>query len=884
MAWFRRVRNLARTDRLAADIDREIDFHIAERADELVARGMSEEDAAREARRLFGNRAVQRDRTRDADVAGWLESLAADTRYALRALRAHRGFTAVAVLSLGLGIGANTALFTLIDAAMLKALPVTRPEELVQVTRAADGNEFNNPLWEELQRRQDVFSGIFAFAPERFDLTSGGEVRRTEGDWVSGGFFPALGVRPAAGRLLARADDYRRCPAVAVVSHAFGHAEYGSAAAAVGKRVSLNGHPFTVVGVAEPKFFGVEVGRRSQVYAPLCAQALIRGSGGVLDQGWRWYLAVMGRPRPGVSPDEVRARLAALGPAIHAATVPAQGPPEGREWYLRGTLGVEPAEHGVSALRSRYGSALLALMAVMGVVLLIACANVANLLLARAASRQREIAVRMALGAGRLRLVRQVMVESMILSLTGAAVGVIFSRWASHALVGFLSTRRDAVWLPLEADTRVLGFALAVGVATGLLFGVTPARHAMRVDLQRAMKIKDGRSRERRFAARALVTGQVALSMVLVVTAGLFLGTFYALTTLDPGFRSDGVLLARVDLRNAGYPDAQVATVQRELLDRLRALPGVAAASASVLTPISGSGWNGVVRTGGAADGDVVMLNAVTDGYFRTLGTPLAAGRELLPGDRRGAPRVAVVNEAMARKHFGSRSPLGREIRVEPSPGGAPIQVVGVVRDARYGSLREGAPPTVYLAMAQEEAPSPAADFEIRTGGAALALAPSVARELARVHPGITVEFTTLADQVGASLGRERLLATLSGFLGALALLLAGIGLYGTVSYSVARRRGELGIRMALGAASGRVMRMVLGEVGRMVGLGIAIGAVAALVAGRLISSFLYELAPWDPLTLAGSALVLACGALAAAAAPAWRAARLDPVAALRDE
>jgi predicted permease len=883
MAWFRRVRNLAQTDRLSADIDREIDFHIAERADELVARGMSEEDAAREARRLFGNRAVQRDRTRDADVVGWLESLAADTRYALRALRAHRGFTAVAVLSLGLGIGANTALFSLIDAAMLKPLPVTRPEELVQVTRAADGPDFNNPLWEEFQRRQDAFSGVFAFASERFDLTTGGEVRRADGDWVSGGFFPTLGVRPAAGRLLAPADDYRGCPAVAVVSHAFGRAQYGGAAAAVGKRISLNGHPFTVVGVAEPKFFGVEVGRRSQVYAPLCSQALIRGSEGALDEGWHWYLAVMGRPRAGLAPDEVRARLAALGPAIHAATVPAKGPPEGRQWYLRGRLGLEPAAHGVSALRTRYGSALLALMAVMGVVLLIACANVANLLLARAASRQREIAVRMALGAGRLRLVRQVMVESMILSLAGAAVGVAFSWWASHALVGFLSTRRRAVWLPLEADARVLGFALAVAVATGLLFGVAPARHALRVDLQGAMKARDGRSRERRVAARTLVTGQVALSMVLVVTAGLFLGTFHALTKLDPGFRREGVLLARVDLRNAGFPDERVAGVQRELLERLRALPGVVSASASVLTPISGSGWNGIARAGGAAEGEMVMMNAVTDGYFRTLGTPLVAGRELVPGDRAGAPPVAVVNEAMARRHFGSRSPLGHEIRVEPSPGSAPIQVVGVVRDARYGSLRESAPPTVYLAMAQDE-PSPAADFEVRAGGDALALAPAIAREIARLHPGITVEFTTLADQVGASLGRERLLATLSGFLGALALLLAGIGLYGTVSYSVARRRGELGIRMALGAARGRVVRMVLGEVGRMVGVGIAIGAVAALVAGRLISSFLYELAPWDPLTLAASALVLACGALAAGAAPAWRAARMDPVAALRTE
>ena len=887
MSWYHRFINVLRSTRVSADIDREMAFHIAERADDLMARGMSEADARREARRQFGNRTVQKERTRDADVMTWLESLAADVRYALRALRASPGFALVTILSLGLGIGANTAIFSLINAVVLRTLPVVRPEELVQITigDALGGSVLTNPIWEQVRDRQDAFSGVFAYGGVSLDLTSGGEVRRAQGDWVSGDYFSTLGLRPALGRLITRADDFRGCPPVAVLGYGFWKSEFGGSPTIIGKTISLDRKAHTIVGVTDPSFHGVNVGESIQVYVPLCLRP-------GLDARSNWFLHIIGRPKSGLTTEQVAPRLAAIAPSVFEATVPQHWGATEKADYLTNKLGVRSAPTGLSFVRREYQRSLTVLMVVVALVLLIACANVANLLLARAAVRGREMAIRLAIGAARRRLIRQLLTESVLLAGLGAVVGVVVARWGSALLVGALSRGSFPVFLDLTLDVRVLAFTLSVAVATGILFGLAPAWRATRIDPQAALKtngrgVVEGHSRFT--IGKALVVGQIALSLVLVIGAGLLLGSFRNLTTLDPGFRRDGVLLVSVSLRNSGYPADSYGAVHSELLARFRALPGVEAAGASQMTPISGSAWNDNIKVDGyaqksAGDG-LVYFNEVTDGFFAAMGTPLLAGRDFNETDRPASRPVAIVNETMARKFFNGRSPLGDHYRlVQHDSMSAPIEIIGVVKDAKYRELREETLPTIYLPVAQDAKATPYANYELRTSGPVSALAPAVKAMVAEVNRSIALELTPLSEQLDSSLTRERLLATLSGFFGALALLLAMVGLYGTLSYNVARRRNEIGIRIALGAAQGRVIRLVLGEVTRTVLIGVALGLVAALASTRWVGSFLYGLSPSDPATVVGAAVTLACVALAAGALPAWRAARVEPIAALRDE
>ncbi|HET8657066.1 MAG TPA: ABC transporter permease, partial [Longimicrobiaceae bacterium] len=705
-----------------------------------------------------------------------MDTLLQDLRYAVRQLLRSPGFALVAILSLALGIGANTAIFSLIDVVMLRSLPVVHPERLVQVTIGESSTEFTNPIWEEIRDRQDVFSGSFAYVDQRFDLAMGGVSRPLEGDWVSGGFFPTLGLRPAAGRLTSRSDDHQGCPAVAVLGYGFWQSEYGGDVGVVGRTISLDDHPFEIVGVAPEGFTGVDVGRSTQVFAPLCAKAILEPPTGGLDSHGYWFLRVMGRLKEGVTVEGARARLSALAPAIFAATVPPDWNAKMQQGYLENTLSARPAANGYSDLRDRYGRALSALMIVVGLVLLIACANVANLLLARATSRRREVAIRLAVGAGRGRLLRQLLTEGLLLSLAGAAVGVVFAIWATGILVGFISAGEDRVWLDLTLDGRVLAFTAAVAIVTGVVFGLAPAWRATRVDAQAAMKAADrtiAEGHSRFTAGKALVVVQITLSLVLVMSAGLLLGSFRKLATLDPGFRSQGVLLADLDLRNADYPDEQLGAVKREILERLRAAPGVRAASASEITPISGAGWNGAISVGGFEPRDqrdaLVFFNAVAPDFFATLRTPLLAGREFTSGDRSGSVPVAVINEALAKKFFGSRNPLGARIGLV-QPGAAEthqfVEVVGIVADTKYTSLREDPRELLYLPMSQAGWDRPSINVELRTDGAAASLIPTVEAVSAAVSPRISLEFTTLAGQVASSLSRERLLATLSGFFG----------------------------------------------------------------------------------------------------------------------
>ncbi len=818
------------------------------------------------------------------------DALLQDLRYAIRALRSSPGFAAVAILSLALGIGANTAIFSLIDSVILKTLPVSHPEQLLQVTMGKSAF-YTNPIWEEVRDRQDVFSGIFASGNARFNLAVGGEARYAQANYVAGQFFETLGVHPALGRTLTAADDKRGCPGAAVLSYGFWQKEYAGRADVVGKSISLDNHPFEILGVTEPGFTGVFVGTAVDAYVPICAESIIRSENSYLDGRSTWWLRVIGRPKPGVSSSQAEARLKTLAPAIFDATVPQNWKPDMQADYRKRTLETKPVASGFSDVRNKYQQALYILMAITGVVLLIACANVANLLLARSAARQREIAIRMALGSGRGRLIRQLLTESLLLSLTGAALGVLFAQWGTRLLVRLLSDGAT-VYLNLTVDFRVLAFTAAIAILTGLLFGLAPAWRGTRVDPQSAMKANArGVIEGSRFGiGKALVVLQVALSLLLVVGAGLMLSTFFRLETLNPGFEREHILLTSVDLRNGHYPPERRGAVYREMLERLRAIPGVRSVSDSGMVPISGSTWNNILHLDGYTSkgrfDTLANLNQVSDGFFETLGTAFVGGRDFTTADTPESPQVAIVNQTLANKFFSGENPIGKRFRQENGNKiDDPVEIIGVVKDAKYETLRDDAPPTAYLAMSQKAKPNASLTFEVRSAGAApTALVSAVKSAVADVNRDVSLQFKTLAVQVDESLARERLLATLSGFFGALALLLAMIGLYGVMSYNVARRRNEIGIRMALGAEQSRVLRMVLREVAILIGVGLAIGLVVASGTTRFVESFLYGMKANDPWTLFLAAAVLAFAALLAGFLPARRASRLDPMTALRDE
>jgi len=894
MAWYSRALNLLRPNRVSRDIDREMSFHVAERADDLVNAGMNPADAKREAQRRFGHRSSLRETTRDADMLIWLESFMSDLKHASRALRASPGFTVVAVVSLALGIGANTAIFSLINAVLVRALPVEHPEQLVTVASDSYGSELNYPLWEKLRDSKTGLASSAAYSSTEWDLSSGGQVRIAKGDWVTGDYFSTLGVNPAAGRLISSTEDTNGCAPVAVLGYGFWQSEYGGSSSAIGKSISLTGRSFTIVGVAPQGFFGAAVGRVVQVYAPLCAQEGI-ATGSLDDLRHMWFLSFIGRLAPGTSLTQVNTNVAAAMPSILEAGLAPDEYQDALKNLKAHRISFAEGVTALSSLRQTYSKALLVLMIVVSLVLLIGCANVANLLLARAAAREREIAVRFALGASRIRVIRQLLTETMLLTALGAVAGLLFAKWSSSWLVQLLSSGRTTVGLDLPIDRRVLLFTTAVATLTGLLFGLAPAWRATRTNPQEAIRanargIASGHSRFS--AGKALVIGQVALSLVLVVVAGLLLGTFNRLSSMNPGFVSENVLLVSANVQNAGFGQDQVKQFPEDLMQRIRTIPGVASASASEITPISGSAWNGMMAVPGftptSPKESMVYLNQVTGDYFKTLGTRILAGRSFDGRDRVGTQKVALINESTARKFFANQNPVGQQFRL-PSPGqkaeAVPaIEIIGVVEDAKYSSLKEAPRAVAYLAMNQSDELRPFMSFEVRSTGNMQALTSAIIALAVQSSPRILLSFKKLDDQVAESLTRERLLATLSAFFGVLALLLAMIGLYGTMSYSVSRRRNEIGIRLALGAARSKVLRMVLGEVAGMLAIGIGIGIAGAMAGSRYVASFLFGVKPNDVMTLVWSAAALTTVALLAGAIPAWRAARLDPMLALRED
>ncbi|HYN07661.1 MAG TPA: ABC transporter permease [Vicinamibacterales bacterium] len=818
-----------------------------------------------------------------------------DLRDAIRALRATPVITVVAILSLALGIGANTAIFSILDTLLLRALPVRAPERLAMVSIGADDTSLTNPIWEQIRARPELFDGAFAFGSARFDLAQGGQTEFVDGIWSSAGMFDALGVRPILGRTFVPDDDRRGGGAdgvVAVISYDFWQRRFNGAADTVGRTITIQRVPFAIVGITPPSFFGPAVGRTFDIAVPIGAEPAIRGRDSTLDRRSTWWLTTLVRLKEGQSIEAASGALRGVQPQIREATLPEDWRPQDLESYLKETFQLRPAATGVSGLRARYERPLQTLMVVVGLVLVIACANIANLLLARASARRRELSVRLALGASRLRLARQLLAESLLLSGVGALAGLALAKWGSELLVSQLSTQTSRVFLDLSLDWRVLAFTAAVTIATAILFGVAPAWRAARVAPSEAMTeqsrgvIGEGRTGLR----NTLVVVQVALSLVLVVAAGLFVRTFTALADKSLGFDRDPVLIVSVNAqRSEAAPEERSALYER-VRQAVAAVPGVASAAASVVSPVSGSSWQYAIEIPDRPDlpeaSRGVYVNLVTPDWFKTYGTALIAGRDFNAHDRLGAADVVIVNETMASRLLGTSTPVGRTIRTRGRPGrpARTHEVVGYVRDAVYRSLRDPVPATIYLPLAQQDEIPSSITISLRAGTVAPAtLARSVTAAISAVDRNVALTTRPLADQVNAALIQERLLAMLAGFFGALALLLAGVGLYGVTSYAVGRRRTEIGIRMALGAVPRRVLGLVLRRVAILVTLGVIVGTGVSVWASRYVSTLLFGLEPRDPVTLAGAALVLgAIGALAGWV-PALRASRIDPARVLRE-
>jgi predicted permease len=879
---------------------RELRSYVEIETDENVARGLSPEAARRAAERKLGSELRVREEIYLMNSVRFLDHLWQDLGYGLRSLRLHPGFAVVAVSSLALGVGANSAVFQLLNGIRLRGLPVRDPASLVEVrianrqlaTGAFTGRypQLSNPQWELIRERAEGFSSLGAWGAARFDLASGGEVRPAEGMWVSGGFFEALGVRPALGRLPSRAEDRRACEAPGVVvSHAFWMRELGGRPGAVGDTLRLDGHPFPIVGVAAAGFFGVEVGRSFDVAVPLCAEPIVRGASSGLDKSDVWFLGTVGRLKPGWSLERATAQLAAISPAIFRETVSPRYSKEDAERYQRFSLAVFPFRTGVSTLRRDYEKPLWVLLALTGLVLLVACANLANLMLARASAREREIAVRLAIGASRGRVVRQLTAESMLVAVLGTAAGAWLATVLSGALVAFLSPAPARLALDLSPDPRVFAFTAAIATLTCALFGLVPALRATRVAPASALK-SGGRgataARGRFGLNRLLVVAQVALSLVLGVGALLFAGTLRNLVTLDLGFSPDTILVASLDLRRAGFPPGQRLAVYDTVVDAVAAVPGVLHAARADVVPVSGSVWNETILVGGEAQKDYPSFNRVGPGFFRAMQTPLVKGRDFDERDDRSAPPVAIVNESFVRRYLGGGDPLGRTFEVQAPQGepGRSYQVVGVVGDTKYVSLRDPLGPIAYLAGAQDPEPDGSLQLVVRTAGPPASVEADVVRAVAGVQPRIPIRVDTMRAQVFRSTLSERLMATLASFFGALAGVIAAIGLYGVLSYIVARRRNEIGIRIALGAGRAAVVGMVLRESSVLLGAGIAVGAVLAVAAGRMAEALLFGLRPADPAALAQAASALGAVALLASVLPALRAARIEPTRALRED
>ncbi len=985
-----------RQKHMLEELDQDIREHIARETQDNIERGMTSEEARYAAMRKFGNVTRVKEETREVWSVIWLEQFWQDVRYGLRMLRKSPGFSTVAILTLALGIGANTAIFSLIDAVMLRSLPVENPSQLVLLQWGArnspnvhgyqtagdcandmrlgaknpGGCSFSEPMFREIAQA-NLFSGTAAFANSgRLNLTGNGAATVINGQLVSGDFFHTMGLKAATGRLIDTTDDTPSAAPVAVLNYGYWQSAFGGSRDVVGRTIELNNVPFTIIGVAEQRFTGISPGSDYDLWLPLADAQRITDP-----MRWRdrrsdvsyWWLTIIGRLKPETQLAQAQAPVSGLFrnemlhgavPLFHAGGAAGTPPPmpsapgsssvqitsgasgamppsAGNKPVImaaprgavpvggpRGSATVDgpkslsttadnpeitlvPAQSGLTGSRTRYANPLYVLMLVVGIILLIACANVAGLMLARAAARQKEMAVRLALGAGRARIVRQLLTESVMLSALGGALGILFAYWGAHAIISFVSSNQPRpLGFATGVDLRVLGFTVAVSLLTGILFGIAPTFRSARVDLTPALKEGEGSSTSSTRAAakwfsigNALVVAQVALAIVVLVGAGLLVRTLANLRSVDVGFDSHNILIFGIDPTLIGYKGPQADSLYRDLQGRLSETPGVKSASYSMMPLLS----SGLMITGfhwpGTPQDQESQADALGVGpnFFETMRIPFLIGRGFTASDYQlsvsndgtsptSAPTPVIVNQTFVEKYLGKENPIGKEFgQAEASadePANPGFEIVGVVRDAKYNDLRREIHAMMYMPQRFG-----GASFELRTAADPLAILPAIREVVAQVSTNLPLfDVKTESEQIDRLLFEERLVARLSGFFALLALVLACVGLYGLLSYEVSRRTREIGIRMTLGAHQGNVLKLVLRQgivlaiAGAAVGIGVALGVT------RYLASMLYNVRASDPATIAGVAILLTLVAFAACYIPARRATRVDPMVALRHE
>jgi len=903
------LKAILRRSRLESEMDAELQFHLETYAEDLVRSGLTRQEARRRARLEFGGIEQTKEVCRDARGLNLLDSLLQDIRYALRMVRKNPGFTAVAVLTLALGIGANTAIFTVIDAVMLRALPVLHSEQLVAVGNPARVHSwgsgtprtdvFSYPLYREVRDNNSVFSSVLASARlENLRITIESGAEGINGRLVTENYFQTLGVNALLGRTFAANEE--RIPGgdpVLVISYGYWHRRFADDPAVIGRKVRLNNYPFTIIGVAPPGFFGEVVGDRPDVWAPMMMQPQLMPSRVFLDDANIASLLLIGRLKPGVTIEQARANVNSVAEQALTVTLDAKLSSDDRDAIRKMKFAVEvsPGSRGLSRLREEFATPLLLLLAMVVLVLLVACVNVANLMLARSAVRQREIAIRFAMGAGPGRIIRQLLTESLVLAWLGGVLGLLLAQWGSALLVSLVSAGRGTSSpLSLGVDWRVLGFTAAICLAAGMLFGLAPALRVLHVKLGRSLKeggrdFGAGPSSKLRFA---LAASQIALGVLVLMAASLLVRSLRNLQDADLGYSRDQLLLVPVDLFSGGYRGPAVQNATRELLLRFASLPGVRGVTASSNGLFSGSESSDTVRVEGAvlsgqADNETADDEVGPD-YFSTIGVPIVLGRDISQKDFSNAVHVAVVNETFANFYLGGQNPIGRIVHIQDSghPDQPPYEIVGVARDVHDHSVRDAVRRRFYAPLTSATFDeTDLLNFEIRAVGNPEMLVNSVRGAIRGLNPDLVVgRIETAGALVTDTLSSQVLVAKLSSFFGALVLILVCVGLYGSMAYNVAARTREIGLRMALGAPRGNLIWMVMREAWIVLVIGLAAGIPLGVAASHMFRAMLYGVSKSDPLSIASAILALVAICATAGIVPVRRATRVDPITALRYE